>query len=183
MTEGDVLLYPHAFSNPTAPAIRATGKSRRKPPAKMRHRINAGTASTRRIVAPIFAAPQVNLNARPIALTKSQIARIVKIISNNVITPFCFLDYMIAFCDKKVNSILWRKQHLIFALSANFDNKISFAFDLIVFFEIDFLVSEHLFNPELQGFNRDRNSFKLLLNENKILDFVIVYRSVGGDFD
>ncbi len=62
---------------------------------KIASKINTGTAIASSTVATILAAPQVILNANPIALKKSHTARIVKIISNNVITPcffFCLYD-------------------------------------------------------------------------------------------
>ena len=77
-------------------------------------------------------------------------------------TPSCFLDYMIAQQIAELNYTLCGKHILFFhnkcKNGARFNSghrDLLFAFDLIVFFYVDFLVCEHLLNPELQGFNRD----------------------------
>ena len=67
------------------------------PPTKIARRTNAGTAIASSIVATILAAPQVILNANPMALKKSQTARIENIISIKKITPIIYYMYYAAF--------------------------------------------------------------------------------------
>ena len=55
-----------------------TGISKRSPPAKMKHKISAGSAITKRIVASTFVRLHAILNTRPNTLINSQTNRIVQ---------------------------------------------------------------------------------------------------------
>lgn len=93
--------YLQAYtSKPIAPAIRATGRISNKPPAKIRHSINNGSASISRITAAIFVTPQPIFTARVIAFTKRTSARIAKIISNIKTTPYVYFIIHFVFCPR-----------------------------------------------------------------------------------
>lgn len=66
----------------------ATGISRKNPPVNIKTTINMGTANVIRIVATIFAAPHVILNAKLIAFISNHIARIDINISINVLSSY-----------------------------------------------------------------------------------------------
>lgn len=64
-----------------------TGISRRSPPAKTKHKINAGSAIAKRIVASTFVRLHATLNTRPSTLMNSYTNRTVQIISNTTYPP------------------------------------------------------------------------------------------------
>ena len=82
----------NSFIIPIAAAMIPTGIRRKKPPTSTRHKMNIGTAKTRRIVATIFASPQVILNVSLIALINKTIANIEIIISVILISPFLVIQ-------------------------------------------------------------------------------------------
>lgn len=87
------MFYANSLIIPIAPAIRATGISKKNPPTKMRQMTKIGIAKTIRIVAMIFVIPQVILNARLIAFTSNTTASIDMIISVNYFSSLIFLCF------------------------------------------------------------------------------------------
>ena len=72
---------------PAAIAIITTGTNSAIPPTKTKQTISTGNARPIKIDATIFAAPQVNLNARPMDFTSSQI-KIAMVSNSNISFPF-----------------------------------------------------------------------------------------------